>query len=498
MKFKDLIKKLEKFDLDMNVLVEFGDVSLLPNLEKSKPQTNPTSPVGNRKQYNTLMNGKLQDVKPFKDITQAMVDKRQNFDNFCENFSKYYRSSTTAIAEYIQNVEKSLGSYDLVAGKVTEYSFSIQDDGTYDVSFEVSQGNIKKDYRNISSVMQEAINEIDELRGKEGGLTGIPSGFSKLDRVTSGFQKSDLIIIAARPGMGKTAFVLSVARNACLSNTETPRAVAIFSLEMSSKQLANRMISAEAEIESDKLKKGILADHEWQQLNSKIAKLSEAPIFIDDTPAISVFELRAKCRRLKQQNNIQMIIIDYLQLMRGDDSNNKNGNREQEVSYISRSLKALAKELNIPVIALSQLSRLVESRSDKKPMLSDLRESGQIEQDADMVIFCYRPEYYGIETYEVGAETFQCHGLMMLLIAKHRNGGLGEIPLKFIHEQAKIADYNSSENNYNVIQSNTENNYKQNEDNSNNNTTFVTQRSVSNIEINKDFLNQTNKDDLPF
>ena len=320
--------------------------------------------------------------------------------------------------------------------------------------FEVSQGNIKKDYRAISGVVQEAIIEIESLRGKEGGLTGIPSGFSKLDRVTSGFQKSELIIIAARPGMGKTAFALSVARNACMANTEKLRGVAIFSLEMSSRQLVTRMISAEAEIESDKLKKGTLADHEWQQLNSKIAKLSDAPIFIDDTPAISVFELRAKCRRLKQQSNIEMIIVDYLQLMRGDDANNKNGNREQEVSYISRSLKALAKELDVPIIALAQLSRQSEKRGSGstpgtqtgRPILSDLRESGSIEQDADMVMFIYRPDYYKLQEWDDGTP---CEGEAEIMIAKHRNGELAHVRLRFIGKYTKFAEKTDFEN-YNV------------------------------------------------
>lgn len=304
--------------------------------------------------------------------------------------------------------------------------------------FEVSQGNIKKDYRGINTVVKEAIREIEDLKNKEGGLTGIPSGFTRLDRVTSGFQKSDLVIIAARPGMGKTALVLSIARNASLANSEKPRAIAIFSLEMSSKQLITRMISSEAEIEGEKLKKGNLADHEWQQLNTKIAKLNDAPIFIDDTPALSIFELRAKCRRLKQQNNVDMIIIDYLQLMRGDDANNKNGNREQEVSYISRSLKALAKELDVPVIALAQLSRQSERRGNTaRPVLSDLRESGSIEQDADMVMFIYRPEYYQLSEWEDGTPT---HGQAEIMIAKHRNGSLENVRLRFIGKYTKFTD----------------------------------------------------------
>lgn len=308
--------------------------------------------------------------------------------------------------------------------------------------FEVSNGNIKKDYRGINSVMKETIREIEELKNKEGGLTGVPSGFSKLDRATSGFQKSDLIIIAARPGVGKTALMLSIVRNASLSNIEKPKAIAVFSLEMSSKQLISRMISSETEIDGHKLKTGMLHEHEWQQLNSKIAKLSQAPIFIDDTPALSVFELRAKCRRLKQQNNIEMIVVDYLQLMRGDESSNNNTNREQEVAYISRSLKALAKEIDVPVIALAQLSRQSEKRTGFKPMLSDLRESGSIEQDADMVMFIHRPEMFGMTEWEDGSSS---HGQAQIIIAKHRNGSTSDdIKLRFINNYTKfteIADY---------------------------------------------------------
>lgn len=308
--------------------------------------------------------------------------------------------------------------------------------------FEVSQGNIKRDYKQMNSVIKEAIREIESLKDKEGGLTGITSGFTKLDRITSGFQKSDLIIIAARPGMGKTALALSLVRNASLIKEE-PRAIAVFSLEMSSKQLVTRMISAESEIPGEKLKKGTLAEHEWQQLNSKIARLNEAPIFIDDTPALSIFELRSKCRRLKEQNNIELIVIDYLQLMRGDDSNNKNGNREQEVSYISRSLKALAKELDVPVIALAQLSRASEKRGTGAiPILSDLRESGSIEQDADMVMFIHRPEYYGLTELEDGSSS---HGIAELIIAKHRNGALDKVQLRFVHEFTKFKDISNFE-----------------------------------------------------
>ncbi len=308
--------------------------------------------------------------------------------------------------------------------------------------FELSQGNIKKSMQSMNKVIKETLRDIEELKHKTGKFTGVPSGFTKLDRITSGFQKSDLIIVAARPGMGKTAFALSVARNASLESLgdgEAPRGVAIFSLEMGNKQMVSRMISSEAEIQGHKLRTGELKEYEWAQLNSKIARLSEAPIFIDDTPALSVFELRAKCRRLKQQSNIQMVLIDYLQLMRGDDANVKNGNREQEVSYISRSLKALAKELDVPVIALSQLSRMTERRtsSSNRPMLSDLRESGSIEQDADMVMFIYRPEYYQLNEWEDGQPT---HGQAEIMIAKNRHGAIENIRLRFINDFTKFTD----------------------------------------------------------
>ncbi len=308
--------------------------------------------------------------------------------------------------------------------------------------FELSQGNIKKSMQSMNKVIKETLRDIEELKHKTGKFTGVPSGFTKLDRITSGFQKSDLIIVAARPGMGKTAFALSVARNASLESLnegEAPRGVAIFSLEMGNKQMVSRMISSEAEIQGHKLRTGELKEYEWAQLNSKISRLSEAPIFIDDTPALSVFELRAKCRRLKQQSNIQMVLIDYLQLMRGDDANVKNGNREQEVSYISRSLKALAKELDVPVIALSQLSRMTERRtsSSNRPMLSDLRESGSIEQDADMVMFIYRPEYYQMNEWEDGQPT---HGQAEIMIAKNRHGAIENIRLRFISDFTKFTD----------------------------------------------------------
>jgi replicative DNA helicase len=308
--------------------------------------------------------------------------------------------------------------------------------------FEISEKNIRKNYSDMRSIMREAIIELEARKNQKDGLTGVPSGFTALDRVTSGWQKSDLVIIAARPAMGKTAFVLSVLRNAAVDHG---RPVAIFSLEMSSVQLVNRLISSEAELDSEKIKKGSLADHEWAQLVHKTAKLSKAPLFVDDTPALSILELRAKCRKLKAQHDIQMVVVDYLQLMSGDSkSGGGGGNREQEIASISRALKKIAKELSIPVIALSQLSRAVETRGgDKRPQLSDLRESGAIEQDADMVMFLYRPEYYGITQDEDNNSTA---GVGEVIIAKHRNGSLENVKLRFIGKYTKFTDLDSGIN----------------------------------------------------
>ena len=300
--------------------------------------------------------------------------------------------------------------------------------------FEITEGNLRRSYAGMGELVKKSIEQIEALKDKTDGLTGVPTGFSELDRETSGWQKSDLVIVAARPGMGKTAFVLSMARNAAV-DFEQP--VAIFSLEMSAVQLVNRLISGEAELPGEKLKKGNLENHEWEQLHHKIGKLSNAPLYIDDTPALSVFELRAKCRRLKSQHDIQLIIVDYLQLMNGS-TDNKQGNREQEIGNISRAMKSLAKELEVPVIALSQLNRSVETRGGmKRPMLSDLRESGSIEQDADMVLFIYRPEYYDITEDENGMST---KNMAEVIIAKHRNGSLKTVPLKFIGQYIKFTD----------------------------------------------------------
>ena len=301
--------------------------------------------------------------------------------------------------------------------------------------FDIAQNNLRRDSRKMDDIIRESLENLEKIKDKVDGLTGVPSGFTALDRITSGWQPSDLVIIAARPAMGKTAFVLSCARNAAV---QFNKPVVFFSLEMSSVQLVNRLISGETEIEQEKIRKGHLAEWEWQKLHSKIGTLTEAPLFIDDTPALNIFEFRAKCRRLKAQYDIQMIIIDYLQLMHGK-NDGKGGNREQEIGSISRALKSVAKELNVPVIALSQLSRAVETRpgAAKKPMLSDLRESGSIEQDADMVLFLYRPEYYGLTEDEQGRSTI---GIGEVIVAKHRNGETGTVPLRFVGKYVKFVD----------------------------------------------------------
>jgi len=302
--------------------------------------------------------------------------------------------------------------------------------------FDITQGNLKKSSEAAENLVSQALKKIEEISNQE-GMSGVATGFTKLDALTSGWQPSDLIILAARPGMGKTAFVMSMAKNMAI-DFDIP--VAIFSLEMSSIQLITRMISSETGISSEKLRKGNLETYEWEALNVKVKNLSKAPIFIDDTPSLSVFDLRAKSRRLVSQHGVRVIIVDYLQLMTVGNSSKGGGNREQEISTISRNLKALAKELAVPVIALSQLSRAVETRGgSKRPLLSDLRESGAIEQDADIVSFIYRPEYYGLTEWD-DEERTPCEGQAEFIIAKHRNGGLDNIRMKFIGRLAKFTD----------------------------------------------------------
>tara|TARA_A100000164_G_scaffold8773_1_gene7512 strand:- start:535 stop:2052 length:1518 start_codon:yes stop_codon:yes gene_type:complete len=307
--------------------------------------------------------------------------------------------------------------------------------------YDISQRNLKKNTQSAEDLVIAAKKKIEEISKKE-GLSGIASGFGEIDRLTSGWQPSDLIIVAARPGMGKTAFTLSMARNISVENNMP---VAFFSLEMSAIQLITRLISSETGLNSEKLRTGKLEKFEWELLNVKVTNLENAPLYIDDTPSLSIFELRAKARRLSSQFGIKLIVVDYLQLMTLG-SSQKSGNREQEISTISRNLKALAKELDIPIIALSQLSRAVELRGGtKRPILSDLRESGAIEQDADIVSFLYRPEYYKIDEWD-DEERSPALGQAEFIVAKHRNGGLSSIKLKFINSLGKFENLSSFEN----------------------------------------------------
>ena len=306
--------------------------------------------------------------------------------------------------------------------------------------FAISQQNLKKDYTQINPVIKEALDQLSKAAARENGLSGLASGFDKLDHITSGWQNSDLVIIAARPAMGKTAFVLSMAKKMTV-DMKIP--VAMFSLEMSNVQLVNRMIVNVCEIPGEKIKSGQLRPDEWQQLDSRIRNLYDAPFYIDDTPQLSVFELRTKARRLVREHGVKCILIDYLQLMNA--SGMKFGSRQEEVSNISRSLKGLAKELNIPIIALSQLNRSVESREGnegKRPQLSDLRESGAIEQDADMVCFIHRPEYYKIYNDEKGRDL---RGMAEFIIAKHRNGAVDTVLMRFRSEFARFQDTSEEE-----------------------------------------------------
>ena len=309
--------------------------------------------------------------------------------------------------------------------------------------FEISQRAQKRDVTHIYPVITEAFDRMRKASENDGNISGIPSGFTELDKITSGWQKSDLVIIAARPAMGKTAFVLSMAKNIAV-DFNIP--VAIFSLEMSNVQLVNRLIMNVCEIEGNKIRNGRLTKAEWDKLDNTIGVLQTAPIYVDDTPGLSVFELQSKARKLVKEHNIQMIIIDYLQLMNANGMS--FGSREQEVSIISRNLKGLAKELDIPVIALSQLSRAVEKRDSsnsnvdgKKPLLSDLRESGAIEQDADMVCFIHRPEYYKLYDDGNGKDL---RGLGQIIVAKHRNGATDEIWLRFIGKYTRFQNENDS------------------------------------------------------
>ena len=343
---------------------------------------------------------------------------------------------TTANAmKYVKIVEEKSTLRQLIktANEIIELGYSPTEDvedimeGAEKKIFDVMQQKNQKGYEPIKDVLVESFTKLEELYNRKQHITGVPSGFMELDYKTAGFHGSDLILIAARPAMGKTAFALNIATNAAV-RANVP--VAVFSLEMSKEQLVNRVLCSEAMVDSNKVRTGKLEEDDWTKLAETIGPLSEAEIYIDDTPGISITEIRAKCRKLKLEKNIGMIVIDYLQLIQG--TNKRNGSREQEISEISRSLKMLAKELNVPVIALSQLSRAAEQRPDHRPMLSDLRESGAIEQDADIVMFLYRDDYYN--------EDSEKKGIAEVIIAKHRGGSTGTVELLWLGSYTKFVN----------------------------------------------------------
>ena len=304
---------------------------------------------------------------------------------------------------------------------------SILDDAEQSI-FNLTEQKDSKIYQHIEPILSSTVKRIEEIAANPGSTIGVPSGIIDLDKLTAGFQKGDLIIIAGRPSMGKTALALTVARNAAIeSNSPT----AIFSLEMSSDQLGQRLLTSEARVDNSHVRRGSLPSGKWKNINIASGKLAQAPLYIDDTPALSILDLRSRARRLKRERNIELIIVDYLQLMQGPKNSE---NRQNEISQITQSLKALAKELNIPVIALSQLSRAVEQRTKKEPMLSDLRESGAIEQDADVVVFLYRPSVYDKEDQDL-------KGLAYLIVAKQRNGPTGRVTATFIDTYARFDNY---------------------------------------------------------
>ncbi|WP_055148436.1 replicative DNA helicase [Jiulongibacter sediminis] len=388
--------------------------------------------------------GKTEPIDLLTVTNQLRQNGELEFVGGASYVSKIMANSTVAhieqdariIVQYAirRNIVKIL---DVVKNKAYEDTTDVYGlmDSTEQSLREIQEGNLNKNIPELSAVVQKTLEEIKNKSDQNAEHSNVPSGFPSLDRITGGFHNTELIIIAARPGMGKTAFVVSALRNAAI-DFHLP--VALFSLEMSAQQVMLRLISAEAEIDSQKLRKGELDKDEWHSLHSRLNNLSTAPIYVDDTPALSILELRTKARRLKAFHNIKMIIIDYLQLMTA--GNIKQGmNREQEIAAISRSLKTLAKELNVPVISLSQLSRSVETRGgDKRPQLSDLRESGSIEQDADVVMFLYRPEYYDIDSLEDGTST---KGYAEMIIAKNRSGGTEDVKMRFIGKYTRFAEF---------------------------------------------------------
>ncbi|MEP0822435.1 MAG: replicative DNA helicase [Ignavibacterium sp.] len=314
------------------------------------------------------------------------------------------------------------------AYRETEDALDLLDEAEQRI-FQISEQRMKKTFVSMNTAVHSTMELLESIHGKHSGITGVPAGFTELDNITGGFQKSDLVIVAGRPSQGKTALVLSIARNASVLHNVP---IGFFSLEMSTQQLVMRLICAEARVDAHSVRTGRLPEDEWRKLSTSVGRLYKAKIFIDDTPALGILELRAKARRLKAEHNVGLIVVDYLQLMQGP---RNIQSREQEISTISRSLKALAKELGIPVLALSQLNRAVEARGDKRPVLADLRESGAIEQDADVVLFVHRPEVYGIEKDEDGNPT---EGMAEIIVGKQRNGPTGTVRLAFIRQYARF------------------------------------------------------------
>ena len=343
--------------------------------------------------------------------------------------------TTANVQKYIKIVEEKSVLRNLIktANEIIELGYNptedVEDimDGAEKKIFDIMQSKNTKSYTPIKDVLVESFTNLEKLYNQKQHVTGVPTQFYDLDDKTAGLHGSELILVAARPAMGKTAFALNIATNAAL-RANVP--VAIFSLEMSKDQLVNRMLCSEAMVDSNKVRTGKLDEEDWTKLSEAIGPLSEAGVYIDDTPGISVMEIRTKCRKLKMEKNIGLVVIDYLQLISG--SNKRNGSREQEISEISRSLKVLAKELNVPVIALSQLSRAVEQRDDHRPMLSDLRESGAIEQDADIVMFLYRDDYYNKESAE--------KDIAEVIIAKQRGGSTGTVKLYWMGNYTKFVN----------------------------------------------------------
>lgn len=378
----------------------------------------------------------------------TLTEELKRRDDY-EQVGGYYLSELTTRVASAANVEyhariiaeksllrKLITTMTTVVGQAydpTTDAFDLLDNAEREI-FQISESQLRRGAIPMSDVVKATFQKLHDLHDLEGGITGVPSGFPQLDNLTGGWQNSDLIVIAARPSMGKTAMSLAMMRNAAMHH-ENPVPVAIFSLEMSAGQLAQRLLTSEARIDAQAARTGRLSESDWPKLARAAGRLAEAPIFIDDTPGLGILELRAKCRRLKAEHKIGLIVVDYLQLMHGT-SQSKNGNREQEIAQISRSLKGLAKELDVPVIALSQLSRAVETRGgDKRPQLSDLRESGSIEQDADVVGFIYRAERYGITVDENGNST---EGMADIIIGKQRNGPIGNVRLAFVNQYARF------------------------------------------------------------